>query len=80
MFRPVGVSLKLTAMTISLTPVWSWLFVTAAALALLVAVAWTYPRRLEGIAPFWRRLLFGLRLAIVLLTLSAMSRPAIVFG
>ena len=67
-------------MHLSLNPIWSWPFALLIAAALAGLVAWTYPARLAGLGPFWRRLLMGLRVAIVLMALFAMLRPAIVFS
>lgn len=67
-------------MQLSLNPVFDSYLVVAVLTALLLAViAWTYPQRLAGVALPWRRLLFGLRMAVVLLALLAMLRPALVF-
>jgi len=67
-------------MHLALNPIWSWPFSLLLAAALAGLVAWTYPARLAGLGKVWRRLLMGLRMAIVLMVLFAMLRPALVFS
>lgn len=67
-------------MHLALNPIWSWPFALLLAAALAGLVAWTYPARLAGLGKVWRRLLMGLRMALVLMALFAMLRPALVFS
>ncbi len=60
-----------------LEPVWSWPLVLLASAALIGVVLLTYPPRVAHLAPRWRRLLIGLRLATAVVLIFAMLRPAL---
>lgn len=60
-------------------PVWPWPVTIAASIGLIALVLLTYPQRVRHFAPFWRRLLLGLRLAAALVIIWMLLRPAIRF-
>ncbi|WP_437191706.1 hypothetical protein [Planctomicrobium sp. SH527] len=67
-------------MRLFVEPVWSWPWVGVAAIAMITLVLLTYPQRVRGIAPFWRKVLIGLRLFSALILIFAMLRPAIEYS
>jgi len=60
-------------------PIWPWIAVVGAAVALTALVLLTYPPRVRHLPKFQRRLLLTLRLASVAALLLAVLRPAVEF-
>ncbi|MFN9719568.1 MAG: glutamine amidotransferase [Planctomycetota bacterium] len=65
-------------MSLSFEPVWSWILTMVACAAMLAATGLAYPRRIQHLSVGWRRLLIGLRLAMILLLCGLLLRPALV--
>ncbi len=65
-------------MKLAFAPIWPWPLVVLACILMLFVVRVGYPRRIRHLPAFWRRLLVGLRIAIVLLITSWLLRPAAV--
>jgi hypothetical protein len=66
-------------MSLTFEPIWPWLLVLPAVVALVVMVLVTYPRRVRHLPTFSRRLLIGLRLAAAIGLALAMLRPSLQF-
>ena len=66
-------------MKLVVDPIWSWPIVGLAIAALLATVLVTYPKRLQHLSTFYRRLLLTLRFASAVVLMLAMIRPAIQF-
>jgi uncharacterized membrane protein len=65
-------------MKLAFAPIWPWPLVVLACIIMLFVVRVGYPRRIRHLPAVWRRLLIGLRIAIVLLITSWLLRPAAV--
>ena len=68
---------RLRGASLELSPVWSWPLVGLAIVVVAVVIVAGYAARLRGLPPGRRRLLLGLRLAVVLLLLFALLRPSL---
>src|SRR3990172_6387976 len=64
-------------MKLVVEPVWSWPWIIAAIVGLVVLVLTTYRRRVRHLPPGMRRLLVGLRADAVFMLVLSMLRPAI---
>ncbi|HIF01339.1 MAG TPA: hypothetical protein EYG03_18790 [Planctomycetes bacterium] len=63
-------------MKLAFEPIWPWPFVLLTCAVMLFVLRVGYPRRIRHLSVFWRRLLIGLRVAIVLLITFWLLRPA----
>ena len=66
-------------MSVHFEPVWSWTLTLIACAAMLAVMSLAYPRRIRHLSSGWRRLLIGLRLAVLLLICLILLRPVAVF-
>ncbi len=58
-------------------PVWSWLWVSVAVVAMFAIVLLTYPQRVRTLPQPWRSILLGLRLFATAILIFAMVRPSL---
>jgi uncharacterized membrane protein len=65
-------------MKLAFEPIWPWPLIVLACVIMLFVVRLGYPRRIQHLPVIWRRLLVGLRIAIVLLITLWLLRPAAV--
>ena len=68
---------SLSTLKLAFEPPWAWSVTVLVAVALAAFVLLSYPRRLSRLRPFWRRLLFGCRMAAVVAIVFSMLRPAL---
>lgn len=62
-------------MQLAFDPVWSWPVSAVVAVGLIAFVLLTYPRRVQHLAPFWRRTLVSLRVLTALVLALSIIRP-----
>ncbi|MCA9057855.1 MAG: hypothetical protein KDA85_05125 [Planctomycetaceae bacterium] len=65
-------------MSLHFEPVWNWLLTIVAIAAMVFVLLFGYPRRIRHLPVQWRRILFTLRLASLLLLALLLLRPVLV--
>ncbi|MCA9050139.1 MAG: hypothetical protein KDA89_15490 [Planctomycetaceae bacterium] len=65
-------------MALAFDPIWPWPLVVLACAVMTGTLLFGYPRRIRHLSPFWRRLLTGLRIAVIALLCLWMLRPSAV--
>jgi len=63
--------------SVTMSPIGSWVFLVGAVLAMTALTLWAYRRRLKGTAGRWRWVALALRLLALLLCLMAALRPSV---